>query len=112
MTRRAAWDEEWRAHPESVRQTLELVTEPGPARDFMQSRPEILSWAEDYYVGFYDCDRDGMSGALTLAGMELSMTVHGITDPWEREQVRNLWRSMESSRREKSDELKEQKAEK
>ncbi len=81
----------------------------GPALRFMQSRPTVESWAEEWYVGFYDCDRDGMSGALTFSGMCAVLDEYGITDASERRDVRGIWRSMESARSKKHEELKPEK---
>jgi len=89
----------------AVAQTTDDANE-GPARRFMQSCPAVYSWAVEWYEGFYECDRDGMTGALTFGGMCAVFDEYGITDPWERRQVRGIWRSMDAARRDKRDELK------
>jgi len=73
----------------------------------MDSCPTVYSWAETWYEGFYDVDRDGMSGALTFSGMCAVLDEYGIIDDRERREVRRIWRSMDAARRDKRDELKE-----
>lgn len=90
-----------------MRHTLEALHEEGKSTpdDFMESKPEVLSWAQDLYVGFFECDRD-FNGNVLFRGMNAVLDEYGITDSVERQEIRFLWRSMDSARREKRDELK------
>ena len=80
----------------------------GPAGDLMESKVDVLPWAQDLYVGFFECDRD-FNGNVMFRGMNAVLDDYGITDSIERQEIRFLWRSMDSARREKRDELKEEK---
>ena len=70
-----------------------------------QRRPEVTSWAEDLYEGFWECDRNALSGALTMEGMCAVLDEYGVEGREERRQIRWLWRRMAGAQRDKDDEL-------
>jgi hypothetical protein len=95
--------------PRHVRETLiamasqELRTQ----GDLIGRMPAVPQALLDVYAGFQELDRDGFSGAPTMAGMRQTLDEMGLTDRSERAAVRRLWRVMEDARRRRDDELKE-----
>ncbi len=67
--------------------------------------PEIPECYLEVYLGFMECDRDGMSGALGFQAMNAVIDRYELTDLDEFE-VRQLWLAMDKAARDRIKELK------
>lgn len=56
--------------------------------------PEVLRGLRWVWDAYWEIDRDGMSGALTMTGMRAVLDEWGVTDRERRYEIRQLWRAM------------------
>ena len=74
--------------------------------DLLGRMPEVPSCAADLYAGFWEIDREGMTGSPTMAGMRAVLDELGVSDRLLRRRIRQLWAQMESKRKAKAEDLK------
>jgi hypothetical protein len=70
-----------------------LLAKRGTPPDVLLRRVDFLPSAERLYRGYWEIDRSEW-GVPLMSGMRAVLDEYGWTDPFERGEIRDLWRSM------------------